>query len=164
MTGQVVFSFFAYDSGFHGGVFVAAADFNGDGKADVVTGAGPGGGPARHASSAGRTRPRLFNFFAYDAGFHGGVFVAAGERDRRRHARRGDRGPAPAAGRPSRRFDGKTGAELLSFYAFDAKYAGGVTVAVGDVDGDGDQDIIAGRQRRRRPATSRRSTSPPRRR
>src|SRR5262249_55157383 len=38
-------SFFAYDPSFHGGVFVAAGDVNGDGLADVVTRAGPGAGP-----------------------------------------------------------------------------------------------------------------------
>src|SRR5207302_5817343 len=38
-------SFYAYDPSFLGGVYVAASDLNGDGKADVITGAGQGGGP-----------------------------------------------------------------------------------------------------------------------
>ena len=38
-------SFYAYDADFAGGVSVAAGDFNGDGLSDIVTGAGPGGGP-----------------------------------------------------------------------------------------------------------------------
>src|SRR5262245_3901986 len=40
-----VASFLAYPAGFGGGVAVATADLNGDGVDDVVTGAGPGGGP-----------------------------------------------------------------------------------------------------------------------
>ena len=44
-TGKDVFRFFAYDSGFRGGVRVALGDVNADGFADIITGAGPGGGP-----------------------------------------------------------------------------------------------------------------------
>jgi serralysin len=68
-------SFFAYDQSFSGGVRVAAVDVNGDGKADIVTGAGPGGGP--HVKAFDGTNPGnvLESFFAFDPGFLGGVFV-----------------------------------------------------------------------------------------
>src|SRR5204862_1593 len=38
-------SFYAYNPAFRGGARVAALDVIGDGRAEVVTGAGPGGGP-----------------------------------------------------------------------------------------------------------------------
>ena len=44
-------SFYAYDPLFGGGVYVACGDLDGDGLADVVTGAGPGGGPHVRAFS-----------------------------------------------------------------------------------------------------------------
>src|SRR5262249_19049371 len=44
-TGALVREFFAYDPAFQGGVWVAAGDVDADDFADVVTGAGPGGGP-----------------------------------------------------------------------------------------------------------------------
>ena len=44
-TGQGLYSFYAYLPGFKGGVNVGAADVDGDGKADILTGAAPGADP-----------------------------------------------------------------------------------------------------------------------
>ncbi len=43
--GQETASFVAYDKTFTGGVRVAVGDVNNDGTPDLITGAGPGGGP-----------------------------------------------------------------------------------------------------------------------
>src|SRR5206468_2871259 len=71
-------SFYAYDNIFAGGVWVAAGDVNHDGRADIITGAGAGGGPHVKVFSGLDFTP-LQSFFAYDAGFSGGVRVAAGD-------------------------------------------------------------------------------------
>src|SRR5439155_664191 len=42
---SLIASFMAYDLSFHGGVNVAVGLFDLDGVPDIVTGAGPGGGP-----------------------------------------------------------------------------------------------------------------------
>src|SRR5205823_4533252 len=79
-TGAVLAEFFAYDPTFGGGVSVAAADLTGDGKADIVTGAGPGGGPHVKAFDVNAGK-ELASYYAYDASFRGGVNVAAGDVD-----------------------------------------------------------------------------------
>ena len=65
--------FMAYDPSFHGGVRVATGDLNGNGTSEIVTGAGPGGGPHVRIFKADGTP--VGGFMAYDPGFHGGVYV-----------------------------------------------------------------------------------------
>ncbi|MFZ4611974.1 MAG: choice-of-anchor Q domain-containing protein, partial [Gemmataceae bacterium] len=61
--------------GFSGPVKVVSGDFNNDGVADIVAGAGFGGGPAI-AILDSQTGEVMEAFFAFDAAFTGGVFVA----------------------------------------------------------------------------------------
>jgi hypothetical protein len=133
-------SFFAYAPSFTGGVRVATGDINGDGVADIITGAGPGAGPHVRVFD-GRDNSELRSFFAYGPSFTGGVFVAAGDIN-------GDgvddiiTGAGSGAGPHVKVFDGVSGAEVRSFFAYAPTFVGGVRVAAGDVNGDGRADII----------------------
>jgi hypothetical protein len=140
--GNLLSSFFAYDAGFTGGVFVAAGDVNGDGIADVITGAGAGAGP--HVKVFNGVQGNLIRSFdAFDAGFTGGVRVAAGDVN-------GDgradivTGAGAGAGPQVKVFNGVQGNLLHSFFAYDAGFTGGVFVAAGDLNGDGRADVITG--------------------
>jgi hypothetical protein len=57
-------------------------NLTGDGRAEIITGAGPGSGPHVRVLD-GTTGFPLLDLFAYDPAFLGGVFVAGRERDRR---------------------------------------------------------------------------------
>ena len=57
---------------FPGGVRVAAMNVNG--RADVITGAGPGGAPHARVLD-GNTLVSMASFFAFDPTFLGGIFV-----------------------------------------------------------------------------------------
>src|SRR5262249_41843945 len=72
---HVLSSFLAYAANFTGGVTVAAEDVNGDGKKDIITGAGPSGGSHVKAFTATDPAVLLDSFLALDPGFLGGVFV-----------------------------------------------------------------------------------------
>ncbi len=139
-TGAVVRNFFAYDVKFTGGVEVAVADVNRDGAMDIITGAGAGGGPHVMVFS-GRTGAELFSFFAYSPTFGGGVYVAGGDVNRDGYA---DiiTGSGVGASPLVRVLDGRTGAELNSFNAFDTRFTGGARVASGDLNADGIDDLI----------------------
>jgi hypothetical protein len=143
-TGALIRSFFAFDVSFTGGVYVAAGDINGDGQADIVVGADSGATPYVRVFD-GATGAEIRSFFAYGVSFSGGVRVATGDVN-------GDgavdivtgTGPGPTAASHVKAFDGSTGAEIRSFSAFDPSFAGGVFVAAGVVNGDGDADIVVG--------------------
>jgi hypothetical protein len=165
-THNVLADFFAFDPAFNGGVSVAVADVNGDGVPDLIVGAGPGGGPQvkvidgtklnqLQSNSEISDAALIATFFAYNPGFTSGVFVAAGDVNGDGHA---DviTGPGAGGGPEVKVIDGTklsqlqanaeiAGTALLGdFFAFDPAFAGGVTVAAGDVNGDGLADVITG--------------------
>jgi hypothetical protein len=139
---EEVASFFAYDPTFNGGVNVATADTNGDGKHEIVTGAGPGGGPHVRTFTA-QGVPIGNGFFAYAPGFRGGVFVAGGDL--------ADGGAAEivtgagAGGGPHVRTFTPDGSPIGNgFFAYDPQFTQGVRVAVGNADGIKGNEIVTG--------------------
>jgi serralysin len=119
-------SFIAFDLSFTGGVYVAAGDVDADGRADVIVGAGEGGGP--HVKVfAGANGALIKSFFAYDPNFRGGVRVAAGNID-------GDgkadviTGAGTGGGPHLKVLDVTSLTVLDSFLAFDPAFLGGVFV------------------------------------
>ena len=146
--GAVLNNFYAYDQRFRGGVNVAMSDMNGDGFDDVITGTAKGSDHVMVYS--GKDGSVLSSFLAFD-GFQGGISVAAGDVNN-------DGSPdliiGALAGAQSRVLvmnatnndDGTavTFSTLRSFLAFDAGYSGGVNVACGDTNGDGNWDVVVG--------------------
>jgi hypothetical protein len=130
----LVTTFFAYDVSFNGGVRVAAADETGDGVADVVTAAGPGGGPHVKVYD-GVTFAVVRSFYAFAPAFDGGVYVAA--------ANGWIAAGAGTWGGPHVRVFDSAGGERLNFFAYPPDFIGGVRVAFADVDADGTPDVIA---------------------
>jgi hypothetical protein len=74
-TGALLSQFMAYAEDFTGGVRVGVSDGNFDGILDLVTGAGPGGGPEVKGFSF-PTLDLLFSFFSGDPTNTDGVFVS----------------------------------------------------------------------------------------
>jgi len=130
-NGEIEKEFLSYGENFRGGVNVTAGDIDGDGKDEIITGAGPGGGPhVRLFDSGGKV---LGQFFAYNKNFRGGVNVASGDIN-------GDgvdeiiTGAGVGGGPQVRIFNAQGGVEG-QFFAYDSAFRGGVRVAVADIDG-----------------------------
>ncbi|HET6575559.1 MAG TPA: hypothetical protein VFG68_18295, partial [Fimbriiglobus sp.] len=146
---------------------VAFGDVNGDGRVDVVLANGPGTAPlvtvidGQVALNPGKvdkfpnldtlqgTPAILAQFFAYDPRFFGGVNVAVADLtgDGKAEIITG----ADIGGGPHVRvFDGVTvkgnadPREVDGFFAYEPTFKGGVRVAAGDVNGDGQPDLVLG--------------------
>jgi hypothetical protein len=167
----LVAQFYAYSPFFNGGVRVAAADLNGDQVLDIVTGAGPGGGPHVKVID-GDALTNLDNnaeiadnaligqFYAYTPTVtpSGGVYVAASDIGGKPIVITGDGSGADGAvdGALVKVIDATkldqldsnsepTGSALLGrFFAYDPAFQGGVTVGADEINGDTNAEIITG--------------------
>jgi hypothetical protein len=128
--------------GFSGPIKVVSGDFNNDGVADIIAGAGFGGGPAIAILNS-QTGEVMEAFFAFDQTFTGGVFVAVQDVN-------GDgildiiAGAGPTGGPEVRIFDGSNLTVLRSFFAYAEDFTGGVSVASIDFNNDGILDLVTG--------------------
>jgi len=129
--------FFAYDAAFTGGVEVAVGDLDGDGIDEIITGAGPGGGP--HVRMFDKRGHPMGGFFAYEDSYRGGVDVAAGDLG-------GDGSTeivvAPGEGKSEVRIFDAVGKHLYSLLPFGHSYARGMQVKIDDLNGDGSVELV----------------------
>jgi hypothetical protein len=140
--------FLAFQPSNRRGVRVAAGDINGDGKADVIVGAGRGG-PPRVAAFDGATGAKLADFLAYRSNFTGGVFVAAGDVN---GDGRADVVTSPGAGLPPRVrvYDGAAvaagtpSAPVVDLLFGRASERGGARVSVKPADDDHLAELVVG--------------------
>lgn len=150
VAGSLIRTIYPYGQGYKGKINVAVGDLDGDGFKEIVTGAGPGGGP----------HVRIFNkdgglinpgFFPYPTTFHGGVNVAIGDLN---GDGRSEIITAPGSGYlpQVKVFDQHgvlvkvTAAQANNFLAYASGFRGGVSVSAGDYNGDGKAEIITGQQ------------------
>jgi hypothetical protein len=157
VNGEQILAFNAFDPKFTGGAYLAVGDFNGDGRADLVVGAGDTG--ASHvkifdgqglfppltatAPAPGPDTNIIRQFFAYNLDAMVGARVAVADVN-------GDgqddiiTGAGPSGGPHVRVFNGADGTLMREFFAYDTRFTGGVYVAAGDLDGDGKAEVVTG--------------------
>ena len=129
-----------YGAGFAGGISLASADVNGDGRADIIT-APLSGGASRIVVVSGATRSVIRDYLAFGSSYIGGANVTAADIN-------GDGKAEIIVGAMVGRGnivvqDGATNTQRASFFAYQAGYNGGARVAaISDVNADGFLDLV----------------------
>ena len=139
--GKQRLTFEPYGPKYSQGVSLAVGDVNGDGRIEIITGTGPGAEPLVKIFDL-KGQQIGSGFTAYDQRFRGGVNVATGDL----YGTGRDMivtGAGPGGGPHVRVFD-RHGQVWAQFFAYDQRFAGGVEVAAGDLDGDGHDEIVTG--------------------
>ncbi len=138
--GSLINKFLAYGENFRGGVNVAAGDLDNDGKEEIVTGAGFGGGPHIRVFDGFGNQKINNGFFAFGKSLRNGVRVAVGDIN-------GDNEKEIIAGSgPEQKVQikifKKRGEFLFEIYPEAINEWSGVNLASGDLDGDGIDEIV----------------------
>jgi len=131
---------FPFGPAFGAGVLTAMGELSGDTVTDIAVAMGPGGGLVQLYNGA--TITVIGSGYPFGNGFTGGVTLAVGDlnADGRADIITGQ----ASGGGAVRVFSGTDYSVLMSQTPFGPSYTGGVTVAAGDVDGDGRVEVIAG--------------------
>jgi hypothetical protein len=125
-----------------GEVRIVRADINADGNLETIATMGEGGLPILRVFD-GVTGAQTMEIQVYHQAFNGGIFVAVGDLGN-------DgildfvTGAGQGGGPHVKIFNALTGAETSSFMAYDINFRGGISVAVGDIDGSGFAAIVTG--------------------
>lgn len=140
-SGKELKSFLAYGAAFRGGVHLAVGNTDGKGVAEIITGAGAGGGP--HVRIFDGNGILKTQFMAYASTFKGGVYVAAGDVNGLGRAQI-ITGSGFGGGPQVRIFDaGNKNQAIGTFFAFNKNLRTGVRVSSADTDGNGRAEILA---------------------
>ncbi len=141
--GTLIKQWYAYDEGLRTGIKVAVGDLNDDGKAEIVTGTGPGGGPFVRVFNMSGELQFGNGFFAFDKNFRGGCDVTVGDFD-------GDGvnelavSTGPGESPVVREFSKKGKFLGPEFHPFAKDNKGGIVLATANVDGGTDDELVMG--------------------
>ena len=129
--------FFAYDDKFQGGNQVIEQDINNDGKAEFVV---ANVNQVKIYDYLGREK---YSFYPYDERYTQGVNITVGDLDNN-GTMEIITGTESGGGAHVRIFNSKGVLINPGFFAYAKTFRGGVNITVGDLDGNGTKEIIAG--------------------
>ncbi|MBF8280827.1 MAG: hypothetical protein HW383_600 [Candidatus Magasanikbacteria bacterium] len=133
-SGALISSFAPFGTTYHGGLTIAAGDIDADGIIDLAVGSRRGG-YAKIINLNGAAKSRLL--MPFGSRHQGGVTVAI--------SKAGYLVTAPYSNAQALvKILAPDGTERNSFYAYASNFRGGASVAIGDVNGDGLEEIITG--------------------
>jgi len=138
---KLILEFQAFPDFFTGGAYIASGDINGDGKDEIIAGAGKGGGP--QVIIFNDQGEAIHNFFAYPEDFRGGVAVASGDVDKD-DADEIIVGQAADAQAWVKVYESDAASIISEWQAYPGDVRYGVTLQTGDVDNDHKDEIITG--------------------
>jgi len=142
IDGTILTNFMAYDQNFRGGINVTTADYDGDGRDEIVTGPQYGAPHVQFFQIRPNELKRLSpGFYAFSPDYRGGVSVAGvdtnGDGVKELLVGVGDNAT------PLVRVYNIQEEMQKEFFVYATSYLGGVNIGGGDVDGDGADELLA---------------------